>query len=482
MREFSEVIKPTIADAIDSGRVVGTSIIVARHGKIIFDSHTGFADRENSKAVTKNTIFRLASMTKPIVSAAALALIENGILDVDAPISRWLPNFRPKFDGKPAIITIKHLLTHTAGFSYSFLSSDNEPYRSAGVSDGIDESVLSLDENLQRLAKVPLMFAPGSSWCYSLATDVLGRIMEKATGKPLPDIVEQYITRPLGMTDTTFRMTEKQADRLAKAYADSKPGVPARAMQDRDQVLLEGCGPIHYAPGRIKNTKAYPSGGAGMAGTAADYLKFLEAIRQGGHPILTAQSVALLTQDAVQGFDVPAAGPGYGFGLGFAVVRDSKEAGTPRSTGTYEWGGVYGTKTFVDPQKGLSVIILTNTGLEGLTGKFPVDMTAVIYKALPLIKDSRHGEEKKKQTPRNQRGTNLLGGLPTIAMSQYKKITGLEVAVSSNFGEVVPDSPLTSNPSSALYARKLSEDLPKDKSTLEIDDEYPSPKGKPTWQ
>ncbi len=397
MKELEAVIQAAIA----KGSIVGTNVVVAYKGKIVFEQQAGWADREEKQPVKEDTLFRLASMTKPIVSAAAMALVEKGLLKLDAPITHWLPSFKPKLsNGKDAYITVGHLLTHTAGFTYGFLFADNEPYRSAGVSDGMDESVLSLDENLERLAKVPLTFDPGTSWCYSLATDVLGAVLEKACGKQLPAIVEEYITKPLGMKDTSFNV--KSVERLAKAYADGdKSGGSARLMQAKDKVLLEGCGPIHYAPGRITNAKAYPSGGSGMAGTARDYMTFLETIRRGGKPILQADSIKLMTQDKVDGFDVPAAGPGYGFGMGFAVVRDSEKAGTPRHAGSYEWGGVYGTKMFVDPANELSVVILTNTALHGLVGAFPADVTRAVYNDLGLKKKITAATAKSTEKEKN---------------------------------------------------------------------------------
>lgn len=370
-------VQHVIDEVIQSERIIGASIVIAQHGEILFNYHIGYADREGKKAVTEETVFRLASMTKPIVSAVALALVEKNILHLDEPITNWLPHFKPKLtNGEIPVITLRHLLTHTSGLSYGFLSSDNEPYYSNGISDGIDETVLSIQENLQRLANVPLLFAPGTAWCYSLSTDVIGAILETVCNQTLPQIVETYVTDPLEMKDTSFYVEEEH--RLAKAYADNM-GKPARIMLAKDRLLLEGCGFIHYAPGRIRNKEAYASGGAGMAGTALDYLKFLEAIRKGGYPILNENSIALMTKDAVEGYDVPAAGPGFGFGMGFAVVRDSIAANTPRYAGSYEWGGVYGTKMFVDPGVGLSVVVLTNTALEALTGKFPADLTNAIY-------------------------------------------------------------------------------------------------------
>lgn len=382
MTVFAEKIYPVIHNALERESIVGTSVIVAKDSEIVFEAHLGMANREEQKPVSKNTQFRLASMTKPLVSVAALALVEQGILDLDAPITQWLPDFTPKLpDGSTPIITLRHLLSHTSGLSYGFLTSDNEPYHSFGISDGMDEKVLSLEENLRRLAQVPLLFKPGSAWCYSIATDVIGAILEKACQKPLSEIVKAYVTEPLGMHDTLFHLSS--IDNLAKAYADSKEANGrARLMDKKDQVILAGCGPIHYAPCRVANLEAYPSGGTGMVGTAHDYIKFLETIRKGGAPILQQQSARLLTEDAVKGYDVAAAGPGYGFSLGFAVVRDSLIANTPRNISSYEWGGVYGTAMFVDPVAKLSVVMLTNTALEGLMGEFPVSITQAIYSAI----------------------------------------------------------------------------------------------------
>ncbi len=370
--------------AINSGNIVGTSIIVVQDGNVLLEYHAGQTDREAGLPVTSETIFRLSSLTKPLVSAATMVLIEKGAFTLGDPITRWLPEFTPKLkDGSIPVITIAHLLNHTSGLAYGFLFEDNEPYRSFNVSDGLDESVLSLDENLSRLAKAPLMFAPGSAWCYSLSTDVLGAILEKICNIPLPEIIRDYVTAPLGMDNTMFYVDGMKLNKLAKAYADGSGDEIARVMESKDQVLLDGCGPIHYAPGRITNIDAYPSGGAGMAGTARDYIKFLETIRQGGYGLLGRESIELLTHDSVPDFDVAAAGPGFGFGMGFAVVRDSEEAGTPRSEGSYEWGGVYGNKMFVDPVNNLSVVILTNTALYGLT-QFPNELIPAIYESLEL--------------------------------------------------------------------------------------------------
>jgi CubicO group peptidase (beta-lactamase class C family) len=382
MKVFADALHRVIGKAIEENRVVGTSVIVAKNGDVLFEHHAGLADREKKSPVTEKTVFRLASMTKPIVSTVALALVEKGVLDLDVPINCWLPMFTPKLpNGENATITLRHLLTHTSGLAYGFLFADNEPYRSAGVSDGLDETVLSLSENLRRLSSVPLMFVPGSAWCYSLGIDVVGAILEEVCQEPLAKIVERYITGPLQMENTTFHV--KNTDYLAQAYADSHDvGGKARLMQAQDQVLSPGGGAINFAPGRISNAQAYASGGSGMAGTARDYLKFLETIRQGGHPILHSGTTKFLTQDAIENLEGSA--PGFGFSMGFAVLRNPNIAETPQSVGSYKWGGVYGTKMFVDPKMQLSAVMLTNTALEGTFGNFPMDIIRAIYASLAL--------------------------------------------------------------------------------------------------
>jgi CubicO group peptidase (beta-lactamase class C family) len=384
---FVASLNSIIDRAIERGKIVGASIIVARDGEIIFERQAGFANREEKKAVSSETIFRLASMTKPIVSAAALLLVEKGVLDLEQPITHWLPDFKPKLaDGSDAVILLKHLLNHTSGLSYSFLSKDNEPYLSAGVSDGVDDKFISIDENLRRLASVPLFYAPGKGWGYSLAIDVLGAVMEKACIMPLPDIIKEFITGPLGMLDTFFRIRDaKSGERLAYPYVDDPEGGAALPMTKVQKVPFGGT--IHFAVDRIFSAEAYPSGGGGMVGTARDYLVFLESIRSA--KILSKESIKLMTQDSVAEIDELAIGPGYGFGMGFAIIRDPKKVGTAINPGSYTWGGGYGTDMFIDPTTNISAVILTNTTLEGWA--FSAEFTSGLYVSLfpKLLADNR---------------------------------------------------------------------------------------------
>ena len=194
-----------IEDAISKKRIVGTVILISLDGSIVYQRPAGFADREEGRTMTENHVFRFASFTKPLVSAATLALIERGLLDLDQPIGAWLPEFRPRLgDGGEPTITIRHLLTHTAGLGYGFDEPEEGPYRKANVSDGLDQPGLSMDENLRRIASVPLRFEPGTSWAYSVATDVLGEIVAHAAQKSLPGAIRELITQPLEMHSTGF--------------------------------------------------------------------------------------------------------------------------------------------------------------------------------------------------------------------------------------------------------------------------------------
>ncbi len=367
-----------VARALAENRIVGCVVIVSKDGKILYNKASGLADRERNLPMQKDTIFRLASMTKPLVSVAALRLVDQNILRLDDPVTKWLPDFRPKTaDGKIPIITIRHLLTHAAGLNYSFFENKEGPYHKLGVSDGLDDSGISLDENLRRIASAPLLFVPGTSWRYSLATDVLGRVIEKATKLDLDSAIKKLITKPLAMNDTEF--TASHPGRLATPYADAKP-VPLR-MPSFYQ-LPSDPGTINFSPARALNKKAYPSGGAGMVGTAGDYLLFLEAVRTDNASLLKTDTHETLFKNSTGAAYIPVGEPGWGWTLMSAVLLDPAAAKSPQSKGTIAWGGAYGHSWWVDRTAGLTVVILTNTALEGMSGSFPIEIKKAVYDAL----------------------------------------------------------------------------------------------------
>ena len=374
---LADGVDAAIDTALADKRLVGTVILVARDGELVYQRAAGLADRENKVAIQKDTIFRLASITKPIVAITAMRLVEQGRIGLDDPITKWLPDFRPRLpDGGETIIRIRHLLTHTSGLGYTFAEAQDGPYHRAGVSDGLDTPGRSIADNLQRLATAPLLFAPGEGWQYSLAMDVLGGIIEKETGDNLDKAVAELVMKPLGLSDTGFSVRDRS--RLAAAYMNAQSG-PQRMGDEATMPILDGT--IRFAPDRIFDPGSYQSGGAGMAGTASDVLAILETVRKGGAPLLSADTVKTMMVDQADGHLQPLQA-GFGFGFGWSVVTDPVAAQAPFSAGTIKWGGVYGHSWFVDPEKKLTVVALTNTALEGMWGQFTIDLRDAIYAAL----------------------------------------------------------------------------------------------------
>jgi CubicO group peptidase (beta-lactamase class C family) len=359
--------------AIREKRIVGGVLRVARDGVLVAHHAVGFADRESGRAMTESTPFRLASITKPIVTVTALDLIGRGVLSFDDLVSTWLPDFTPTFEGEPAPITIRHLLTHTSGLGYAFLEQPDGPYHRAKVSDGLDAPGLSLEENLRRLATVPLAFRPGSAFLYSLSIDVLGAIVERATKSSLPEEVARVVTNPLAMNATGFR--PRHPEQLATAYADGAPE-PIR-MMDGIYVPFGGAGAT-FAPSRALDPRSYPSGGAGMIGTAEDIHTFLEALRT-RHAFAPKALVDAMFRDQIAPIESPILHDGWGFSYGAAILRDPKRAGVPMNAGTIRWGGAYGHRWWIDPSARLSVVLLTNTAFEGMAGEITVDVMNAVY-------------------------------------------------------------------------------------------------------
>ncbi|MBZ9794309.1 serine hydrolase domain-containing protein [Mesorhizobium sp. ES1-4] len=370
---FGTRVDQVVDRAIEQGRIVGAVILVARRGELLHGRAAGLADRESQKPLTLDAIFRLASVTKPIVATAALALVEAGVINLADPLAKFIPEFRPRLaDGIEPIITLRQLLTHTAGLDYGFRQAADGPYRRARVSDGLDQPGLSMAANLERIASVPLSYAPGTGWGYSVAMDVLGEAMARAAGIALPQLVDRLVVEPLGMGDTGFVVRDRA--RLVTPYADGPDG--AIAMGEHHLVPF-GEGAISFSPGRTFDAASFASGGTGMNGTAGDVLKLLEALRRGGGTVVSARTAAAMTTDAIMGLDTTL--PGWGWGLGFGILRDPVAAATPQNAGTWRWGGVYGHSWFVDPTLDLSVVALTNTAIAGMTGAFPDALRDAIY-------------------------------------------------------------------------------------------------------
>ena len=356
---------------LETGKITGTVVLAYQHGQPLFRRAAGFSDREAGKPVEFDTIFRMASLTKPIVAATALAMIDRGLMAVSDRVAEHLPWFQPKApDGGAADISIHHLLTHTSGLVYDLalehLSDDQ------AITCGLLDTDLDCEANFSRHNAVPLAFPPGTQWGYSFATDILGAILAKVHGGSLEDAVVTYIAGPLGMVDSRFHVTDPA--RLAVPYADSHPA--AVRMSDPYFGPGDGGWTLGFSPSRIFNPRAFQSGGAGMVGTAGDFLVFLETLRSGGGAVLKPEMVGLGLSNRIGAL---VSDPGCSFGYFGAVVEDPAEALTPQPAGTVRWGGVYGHSWFIDWANELTVLSMSNNALEGCMGKFPGKIVEAVY-------------------------------------------------------------------------------------------------------
>ncbi|UVK98197.1 serine hydrolase [Pseudomonas sp. B21-048] len=358
-------------------RLVGAVVLVAHRGTLIYRRAAGLADREAQLPMREDALFRLSSVSKPIVSVAALVLVAQGKIQLDDDIKHWLPYFKPTLgDGQPATITVRELLCHTAGLTYGFLESEQGgPYRDAGVSDGMECSSLTLEENLRRLSHAPLLYKPGSGWGYSIATDVLGGLIAAVNGTSLAVAIDELISRPLALRDTGFSVSE--VSRLSPAYLNDQP--QPRRMKALEVIpVFEGNAGIKLEPARALDPQAYNSGGSGLVGSAGEFLQLLETLRKGGAPLLPKALVDEMGSNQTGELELDN-WPGRGFGLGFTVLKDPAAAQTAESVGSWRLGGAYGHSWFVDPAEQLTVVAFTNTAFEGMFGQFTVDLCNAVY-------------------------------------------------------------------------------------------------------
>ncbi len=360
----------TIARRLDAvidfalGRsIVGCVMLVHENGRSVYARAAGFADRETARSVKIDTIFRLSSVTKPIVATAALKMMEQGLLKLDDPVTRFLPWFRPRNSGVDVpVMTIRQLMCHTCGLTYDV---------PADISPGLSGPIITLEENLRRLSEIPLAFAPGTRWAYGMGLDVLGGVLAAIEGTSLETAVAKYVTGPLGMIDTHFHVSDQS--RLAVPYADGLP--PLRMAEPEYVTWPEGVVSI-FSPARIFNSGAPQSGGSGMAGTATDVLTLLETFQPTGK-FLQPETRSLALMDHTG--SVPGQDPGRGFSLIGATLLDPKAAASPCSMGANDWGGVWGLSWYLDPIRRITSLVCTNTALEGCVGAFPTEIRNAIF-------------------------------------------------------------------------------------------------------
>jgi CubicO group peptidase (beta-lactamase class C family) len=344
-----DALKQHVAD----GKLPGTVVLVARKGKLIYADVTGFQDKDEGKPMALDSLFRIYSMTKPLVSVGVMMLVEAGRLLLGDPIGKYLPDLAEMQVAAAgggtvpaaAPITIQDLLRHTSGLTYEFRGDG--PVQQAYAAAGIARRGQSNAGQVATLGTLPLLHQPGTRWEYSRSTDVLGRLIEVVAGQSLGEFLQARICGPLGMVDTGFHVPPAQQGRLAEGFAtDPDTGAPA-------MTLLEVRGPPRFE-----------SGGGGMVGTAADYLRFAQMLAEGGQyhgtRLLSRKTVELMTSDHLGG--IPGAGDilplGHGFGLGFAVRKDRGVATAPGSVGTFFWSGMAGTFFWIDPAEQLTAVFM----------------------------------------------------------------------------------------------------------------------------
>ncbi|HMD34977.1 MAG TPA: serine hydrolase domain-containing protein [Vicinamibacterales bacterium] len=354
---------------VDHKEVSGLVTLVERGGRVVDVYSAGEQDIERHVKMSDAAIFRIASMSKPITAVAILMLHEEGKFLLTDPVSRFIPGFRDMkviaTDGTTAArrpMTIRDLLTHRSGIAYGFLDRGpvGNAYRSAGVPDGLSTYDGTLAEAIDKLAAQPLLSQPGAEWHYSLAFDVLGRVVEVASGKPFDQFLQERLLGPLRMTDTSFVVTDAKWPRFATAYV--REGNDLRPIKDPETFN----GTLTYSPWAMyKGPKRHFSGGAGLTSTARDYARFTQMLVNGGEldgiRILSPKTVELMstshTSDLPPGA-VSIGGPGNSFGLGVRVVTDLGASQTLGSVGMYGWTGIYGTSFWVDPKEKLSGVLM----------------------------------------------------------------------------------------------------------------------------
>jgi len=370
---LAAALDPILDAALAEGRIAGAVVLVGRRGERAYARAAGLADVEAGRPMALDAIFRASSLTKPMVTAAMLSLVEDEIIGLDDPVTRYLPDFQPKWDGQVPTITLRQLLTHTAGLSYGFMQPADGPYLQLGVSDGMDQPGLGFSEQLKRITQAGLFFPPGAAWLYSVGLDVLGAAVEEATARTLGEVVAERVTRKLGLADTGFTVSDPA--RLARAYADGPPPVPMGATHTVPFAELSG---IRFAPDRIFDKGSFPSGGAGMACSATDFHVFLEAMLHGGGGVVSAETTQDMMTNQTGGHAIVTSGPGWGFGFGGAVMLDPAAAGSPLPAGAWMWGGVYGHSWFVAPASQTTFVLMTNTSTEGMSGRLSQDLMAAV--------------------------------------------------------------------------------------------------------
>ena len=356
---------------LDTGRLPCAMTLIQRHGQIAYLSLQGQMDVERARPLQQDTIFRIYSMTKPLTSVALMMLVEQGLIALDDPVHRYIPQWRNlgvfeggvigSFRTRPSTrpMRIVDLLRHTSGLTYGLQQRTNvdAAYRKFGFGD--PAATGTLDGMIESLAQIPLESSPGELWNYSVSTDVVGYLVGKLSGQPFEEFLQRRILAPLGMVDADFQVPAEKADRLAACYVATPEG--RMRLQDDPQVS------------NYLRKPSFVSGGGGLVSTAADYLRFCRMLLNGGAldgvRLLSPKTIELMTANHLPGGkELPdlsvslfseAGYSGVGFGLGFAVTTNPARSLIPGSAGDYSWGGMASTYFWIDPREQLIVIFMT---------------------------------------------------------------------------------------------------------------------------
>lgn len=379
-------------DAIQKNQVPGVVALVARNGSIVYHKAFGMADNLSNRKLGKDDIFRIASMTKAITATAVMILWERGLFQLDDPVSKYIPEFREMgvlkdFDEKdtsytttPATkqITIRHLLTHTSGLGYGVIDADKRfkiIYHKAGIIDAFTTGSFTVEENIKKLATLPLHFNPGEKYAYSEGLDVLGYFIEKISGKKFDTFLKENLFDPLGMDDTGFYLNAKQANRLVKVQYRSPDGKWTHYPT------------TWYDPDfPVKGAKTYFSGGGGLSSTAYDYALFLQMYLNNGElngkRILSPNTIKTIMSNQIG--NLWGENPDSYHGLTFSIVTEKGVGkGGLGNMGTFSWGGYFNTLAFADPHDQVVAILMKQMekpGKDETSWKFRILVSQAVVK------------------------------------------------------------------------------------------------------
>ena len=377
---------------VEDEKLAGTLLLVARNGVIAHFEPHGLADRERRTPMTRGTLFRIYSMTKPITSVALMQLYERGLMQIDDPVEKYIPEFAdlrvfsmgsyPDFVTRrpDRAMTIRDLLSHQSGLTYGFINRTNvdAAYRKLDVGGGSNGRTMK--DMIRDLAKLPLEFSPGDNWNYSVSTDVCGYLVEVISGRPFDEYLAENIFQPLGMNDTFFTVPAEKADRLAANYQAAPGGLrliddPATSEYLKPQTML--------------------SGGGGLVSSGSDYFRFAQALcNEGeleGERVIGRKTLELMTSNHLPGGTdlmrhalgrwAETTFSGIGFGLGFSVTLDPAQAQVSGTPGEFSWGGAASTTFWIDPVEDLVVVFMTQL-MPSTQYNIRRELRAMVYAAL----------------------------------------------------------------------------------------------------